>query len=95
MRIYTSLDPSLNDWTTAHDIYVPALPAPGSTEEGVGAQEGNAEQVHGSWGLSWCREKWWGSVLAVFTGTNPTVKVGQNIGAWFLRLHDLMTDHQA
>jgi len=65
----------LNDWTSAHDIHVPSLPAPGSTEESAAGQDGPGEQVHGAWGLSWCREKWWGSVLAVFTGTNPTLRV--------------------
>ena len=39
-------------------------------------ENGNAQLVTGGWGLSWCREKWWGSVLAVFSGTNPVVKVG-------------------
>ncbi|KAK1924640.1 WD40-repeat-containing domain protein [Papiliotrema laurentii] len=80
LRIYTSLDPSLNDWTTAHDISVPALPSPISNEEGPNGATGNVnadngDTANGGWGLSWCREKWWGSILAVFTGTNPTVKI--------------------
>ena len=76
LRIYTSLDPSLNDWTTAHDVYVPSLAAPGSTEDGgTAGAENAADQASGGWGLSWCREKWWGSIIAVFTGTNSTVKV--------------------
>jgi hypothetical protein len=41
LRIYTSLDPSLNDWTTAHDISVPALPSPISNEEGPNGATGN------------------------------------------------------
>lgn len=37
--------------------------------------ENSGDQASGGWGLSWCREKWWGSIIAVFTGTNSTVKV--------------------
>jgi len=33
------------------------------------------ELATGGWGLSWCKERWWGSVLAVFAGTSPVVKV--------------------
>jgi nucleoporin SEH1 len=72
--VYTSLDPSLNDWTTAHDVYVPGLPAPGAADDGAANGEGG-DTTQGGWGLSWCKEKWWGSILAVFHGTNPSVKV--------------------
>ena len=78
LRIHTSLDPSLNDWSTAHDVYVPSLPPPGSNEEAVppeGASSGTGDLANGQWGLSWCKERWWGSILAAFAGTVPTVKV--------------------
>jgi len=77
VRVYTSLDPALSDWSTAHDVSLTSLPSPDPGDEPPPseAQEGTAELANGGWGLSWCKEKWWGSVLATFSGTNPTVKV--------------------
>ncbi|RSH95622.1 hypothetical protein EHS25_000714 [Saitozyma podzolica] len=76
LRIHTSLDPSLSDWSLAHDINVPSLPSPGSAEEPAPEPTGNGELATGGWGVAWCKEKWWGSVVAAFAGNNPVVKVG-------------------
>ncbi|CAD6588344.1 MAG: hypothetical protein TREMPRED_005033 [Tremellales sp. Tagirdzhanova-0007] len=73
LRIHTSLDPALDDWSTAHDVNVPSLPTPGSHDEDT--SEAMGEIASGSWDLSWCKERWWGSVLAAFAGTNPVVKI--------------------
>ncbi|KAK8870022.1 hypothetical protein IAR55_000592 [Kwoniella newhampshirensis] len=78
LRIYTSLDPSLNDWSLVHSIHVPSLPLPGNSDEIPPPAESAAstsELASGGWGLSWCKEKWWGSVLATFSGTSPTLKL--------------------
>lgn len=80
LRIHTSLDPELSDWSLQHDVHVPSLSAveeggafPPVTVDGAGANELST----GGWGLSWCRERWWGSVLAAFSGTSPAVKIIQ------------------
>jgi nucleoporin SEH1 len=80
LRIHLSLDPSLTDWSLAHDIHIPTLAVPGSADEGTEEAQGTgsagtAELATGGWGLSWCKEKWWGSVLACFAGKAPGVKV--------------------
>lgn len=83
LRVHTSLDPDLNDWSLAHDVHIPSLHAPGAGDDaGASAQptvDGAtpAEAATGGWGLSWCREKWWGSVVAVFAGNSPVAKIVQ------------------
>ena len=81
LRIHTSLDPDLNDWSSVHDVHVSSLPGPGDSEEQPPREPSNPDaQAKGGWGLSWCREKWWGSVIAVFAGTSPLVKVRHAFG---------------
>ncbi|WVQ78172.1 hypothetical protein IAT38_000255 [Cryptococcus sp. DSM 104549] len=107
LRVHTSLDPSLNDWSQVHGVHVPSLglagaEADGSGEGGAGVgggglggaggvgggsgaggsggggQEGQvaaADLAVGGWGLSWCKEKWWGPIIAVFSGVSPTLKL--------------------
>ncbi len=74
LRVHTSLDPDLNDWSLAHDVHVPSL-ASEDVPETQGATP--AEAATGGWALSWCREKWWGSVVAVFTGNSPIARIIQ------------------
>ncbi|ORX39643.1 WD40-repeat-containing domain protein [Kockovaella imperatae] len=76
LRVYTSLDPSLNDWSTAHDIHLPSLASPYAGQEETRINENATVEIStGGWGLSWCKEKFWGSLLAAFSGTSPTVKI--------------------
>lgn len=83
LRVHTSLDPDLSDWSLAHDVHIPSLAAPGGHEDLSSAatltlMEGPAtpaEAATGGWGLSWCKEKWWGSVVSVFAGNSSTAKV--------------------
>ena len=80
LRIHSSLDPNLNDWSLSNSVYIPSLVPAGATdaqnaEAATVAPTTTDELATGGWGLSWCKERWWGSVLAVFAGTNPVVKV--------------------
>lgn len=60
-------------------MYIPSLVPAGSTDASTDATHVSPtttdELATGGWGLSWCKERWWGSVLAVFAGTSPVVKV--------------------
>jgi len=73
------LDPNLNDWSLSNSVYIPSLVPAGSTDASADATQVSPtttdELATGGWGLSWCKERWWGSVLAVFAGTSPVVKV--------------------
>ncbi|WWC69711.1 uncharacterized protein I206_103654 [Kwoniella pini CBS 10737] len=76
LRIYTSADPSLSDWTLLQPIYIPSLPQPGSTDETpVENSSSSNELANGGWGLSWCKERWWGSIIAAFSGISPIIKI--------------------
>jgi nucleoporin SEH1 len=35
----------------------------------------SVREAESGWCLSWCKEKWWGEVIAVSAGTTPSVKV--------------------
>ncbi|EIW70255.1 hypothetical protein M231_02761 [Tremella mesenterica] len=74
LRIHSSLDPSLNDWSLSHDIHIPSL-LPSSPEESQADGASTNELAFGGWGLSWCKERWWGNIIAVFAGTSPVVKI--------------------
>ncbi|KAG8942432.1 hypothetical protein FRC03_003218, partial [Tulasnella sp. 419] len=53
-------------------------PATSSSAPGSGAQGrlgGGSREADGGWCLSWCKEKWWGEVLAVACGTTGTLKI--------------------
>ena len=58
------------------ELYPVLVAPPGTTVVGARATRG--------WGLSWCREKWWGGVVAVIAGTSPAVKVSLVIAASLL-----------
>ncbi|ODN85854.1 nucleoporin SEH1 [Cryptococcus wingfieldii CBS 7118] len=85
LRVHTSLDPSLNDWSEAHKIHIPSLPAPHSTSSSddanpfssssESAATPSSELALGGWGLSWCKERWWGSLIATFAGSSPVIKI--------------------
>lgn len=112
LRIHTSLDPSLNDWSEIVKVHVPSLPGPSSSgpggasgDDGTGGTpssstggtglagtlalasntgDGGSSASHhpntselatGGWGLSWCKERWWGPLIAVFAGTSPSIKL--------------------
>ena len=75
LRIHSSLDPALNDWSLSHDVYIPSLSAPGSSDDSTHGETTTADLALGGWGLSWCRERWWGNLIAAFAGTSPVVKV--------------------
>ncbi|KAE8537589.1 hypothetical protein D1P53_006297 [Cryptococcus gattii VGV] len=113
LRVHTSLDPSLNDWSEIVKVHVPSLPGPSSSrpggapgDDGTGgtpssstggtglagtlalasntAADGGSSTSHhpntselatGGWGLSWCKERWWGPLIAVFAGTSPSIKL--------------------
>jgi nucleoporin SEH1 len=80
LRIHSSLDPNLNDWSLSNSVYIPSLVLAGSSDaanaEAVTISPTTTDELAtGGWGLSWCKERWWGSVLAVFAGTSPVVKV--------------------
>lgn len=79
LRIHSSLDPNLNDWSLSNSVYIPSLVPAGSSDANPEATQVSPtttdELATGGWGLSWCKERWWGSVLAVFAGTSPVVKV--------------------
>lgn len=79
LRVHQSLDPALDDWSLAHDIHVPTFASDGSAQAVEGVEAGSTgELANGGWGLSWCRERWWGSVLATFAGMSPVAKVSFN-----------------
>ena len=73
------MDPNLNDWSLSNSVYIPSLVPAVSTDASADATQVSPtttdELATGGWGLSWCKERWWGSVLAVFAGTSPVVKV--------------------
>nr|KIR44984.1 nucleoporin SEH1 [Cryptococcus bacillisporus CA1280] len=112
LRVHTSLDPSLNDWSEIVKVHVPSLPGPSAS--GPGGASGDdatggtpssstggtglagtlalasntgdggsstshhpntSELATGGWGLSWCKERWWGPLIAVFAGTLPSIKL--------------------
>lgn len=113
LRVHTSLDPSLNDWSEIVKVHVPSLPGPSSS--GPGGASGDdatggtpssstgttglagtlalatsntgdggsstshhpntSELATGGWGLCWCKERWWGPIIAVFAGTLPFIKL--------------------
>lgn len=105
MRVHTSLDPSLNDWSEIVKVHVPSLPGPSSAPSddatgatsssaavagltgtlamastagdggGTGHHQNTSELATGGWGLSWCKERWWGPLIAVFAGTSPSLKL--------------------
>jgi hypothetical protein len=78
LRIHSSLDPNLNDWSLSNSVYIPSLVPSGSDASADATQVSPTttdELATGGWGLSWCKERWWGSVLAVFAGNSPVVKV--------------------
>ena len=39
------------------------------------ANPGKGNEALGGWTVSWCKEKWWGSVLAVSSGHSGIIKV--------------------
>ncbi|KAL7422117.1 epoxide hydrolase, soluble (sEH) [Cryptotrichosporon argae] len=39
------------------------------------AHQPHDDPATAGWGVSWCRERWWGSVLAAFAGNSPVVKI--------------------
>lgn len=41
---------------------------------------GKGNEALGGWTVSWCKEKWWGSVLAVSSGHSGIIKVSTYIG---------------
>ncbi|WWD01692.1 hypothetical protein V866_008638 [Kwoniella sp. B9012] len=77
LRIYSSADPSLSDWSLLQPIHIPTLPPPGSSSNEEPPVDGGStnELAQGGWGLSWCKERWWGSIIAVFSGISPIVKI--------------------
>ncbi|OWT41628.1 nucleoporin SEH1 [Cryptococcus neoformans Bt1] len=105
LRVHTSLDPSLNDWSEIVKVHVPSLPGPSSAPSddatgatsssaavagltgtlamastagdsgGTGHHQNTSELATGGWGLSWCKERWWGPLIAVFAGTSPSLKL--------------------
>jgi nucleoporin SEH1 len=82
LRVHTSLDPDVSDWSLANDVYLPSLTPPGGHEGDVpppvplhAEAATPAEAATGGWGLSWCKEKWWGSVLVAFSGNSPVAKI--------------------
>ncbi|KIR31168.1 nucleoporin SEH1 [Cryptococcus deuterogattii MMRL2647] len=114
LRVHTSLDPSLNDWSEIVKVHVPSLPGPSSSrpggalgDDGTGGTPSSttggiglagtlaiatntadgggssstshhpntSELATGGWGLSWCKERWWGPLIAVFAGTSPSIKL--------------------
>ncbi|OCF35347.1 hypothetical protein I316_02895 [Kwoniella heveanensis BCC8398] len=80
LRVYSSADPSLSDWSLLQPIHIPSIPAPGSSVDDASSAEipiptSSTELATGGWGLSWCKERWWGSVIAAFAGTSPIVKI--------------------
>lgn len=77
LRVHTSLDPDLNDWSLAHDVHIPSLHAGTGEETPTSDGATPAEAATGGWALSWCREKWWGSVVAVFAGNSAVAKIVQ------------------
>jgi hypothetical protein len=36
---------------------------------------GKGNEALGGWTVSWCKEKWWGSILAVSSGHSGIIKV--------------------
>ncbi|KAK4687286.1 nucleoporin SEH1, partial [Tremellales sp. Uapishka_1] len=83
LRVHTSLDPALNDWSLTHDLHIASLGPPHGSDESVvdhpmnpapASNLGNESSL-GGWGLSFCKERWWGSLIACFSGVNPIVKV--------------------
>ncbi|WRT66876.1 uncharacterized protein IL334_003839 [Kwoniella shivajii] len=78
LRIYSSADPSLSDWSLHQPIHIPTLPTPGSTDEPTvdgPSNTSSGELANGGWGISWCKERWWGSIIASFSGLSPIIKI--------------------
>jgi hypothetical protein len=40
---------------------------------------GKGNEALGGWTVSWCKEKWWGSVLAVSSGHSGIIKVSSSL----------------
>ncbi|WVR04967.1 hypothetical protein IAU60_001979 [Kwoniella sp. DSM 27419] len=79
LRVYSSADPALSDWSLLQPIHIPSLAPPGQADDGSAvdgpASASSSELATGGWGISWCKERWWGSVIAAFAGTSPVVKI--------------------
>lgn len=48
---------------------------PSLTQASKLAAAAGSREAESGWCLSWCKEKWWGEIVAVSAGTNPVVKV--------------------
>ena len=79
---------SLTSTQSAHDLTQHELSASGggnasarngnSSSNATGpllVNPGKGNEALGGWTLSWCKEKWWGSVLAVCSGHNGIIKI--------------------
>lgn len=87
LRLYTSLDPSLSDWSTQSVTHIPSLACQVSTtpasetEDAAGGSAVGGNEAIGGWALSFCKERWWGAVVAVCTGQSAGVKVSSPLHA--------------
>ncbi|WVN88968.1 uncharacterized protein L203_104183 [Cryptococcus depauperatus CBS 7841] len=78
LRVCTSLDPSLSDWSEIHSIHIPSyFPLTPEADNVLPFNDpaGSGEQALGGWALSWCKERWWGSLVAACAGTSPITKI--------------------
>ncbi|KAJ3871306.1 WD40 repeat-like protein [Lentinula edodes] len=67
VRVYECLDlGKLDVWALADAVEV-------AREE----QPGGGKEVEGGWGVSWCKERYWGQVVAAVAGASDVVKIIQ------------------
>ncbi|TRM59024.1 WD40-repeat-containing domain protein [Schizophyllum amplum] len=83
LRVYECLEqPALTTWQICDDIDASA-PAPlvtqalntASMQQSQKAPGLSNTEADGGWSISWCKDRYWGEVLAVAAGTSSVVRV--------------------
>ncbi|KAF5369231.1 hypothetical protein D9757_010044 [Collybiopsis confluens] len=84
VRVYDCLEQNkLDAWLLAERFQVNPLPQSLHNDEGAATpitapkqiQSAGAREADGGWCISWCKERWWGALLACSSGASGIVKI--------------------
>lgn len=67
-----------NSSPTSSDGLTRRPSTPSLTQASKLAASAGSREAESGWCLSWCKDKWWGEIVAVSAGTTPSVKVRSN-----------------